>query len=287
MSANRIALGTVQFGLDYGINNPGGEIKKEEVFSILNYAGKNGIDTLDTAFAYGNAESKIGEFLDQNKNYNFKIVSKLAPKAEISEKSLDLSLQKLHQKKLYGYLAHDFGMFNRNVDLLTKFTSLKSSGSIEKIGFSLYHIADLEFLLEHKIGFDLIQIPFSIFDQRFARYFKILKEKNIEIHTRSSFLQGLVFMDPGQLPEKLKAMKGKLENLISISKTSAISIHSLCIGFCSANREIDKIVLGVTSLQDLKQNIEGSNVHFTKTLFNELLSLNETNENLILPVNWQ
>ena len=137
MISKRIVLGTVQFGLDYGINNTQGEIQKGEAFDILKFAHQNGLDTLDTAAAYGSAESKLGEFFLENKSFNFKIISKSPPKQKISETALQSSLTKLNIKELYGYLAHDFSIFNNDVKLIQKFIDLKKTGLVKKIGFSL------------------------------------------------------------------------------------------------------------------------------------------------------
>ena len=75
--SNKLILGTVQFGLNYGINNLGGKISPTEANRILHYAHKNDISILDTASAYGNSEVVIGEFLSQNENIEFDIITKL------------------------------------------------------------------------------------------------------------------------------------------------------------------------------------------------------------------
>ena len=287
MISKRIVLGTVQFGLDYGINNTQGEIQKGEAFDILKFAHQNGLDTLDTAAAYGSAESKLGEFFLENKSFNFKIISKSPSKQKISETALQSSLTKLNIKELYGYLAHDFSIFNNDVKLIQKFIDLKKTGLVKKIGFSLYYPNDLKFLLDNNINFDIIQLPYNIFDQRFNDWFKILKGKNVEIHIRSCFLQGLVFMDSEKLPKKLIELTSKLKKLHAISQDTQIPINALCIGFCLSNPSIDKLVLGIDSLEDLKMNVLNVNENIEKEILDQLYSLKETNEKLILPVNWQ
>ena len=66
---NKIILGTVQFGLPYGINNSIGQLNQEAVFEILNYSHENNISTLDTANAYGTATQVIGNFHKQYKKH--------------------------------------------------------------------------------------------------------------------------------------------------------------------------------------------------------------------------
>ncbi len=53
---SKISLGTVQFGMDYGIANVRGKVDKEEVFKIMDLASSKKIGFLDTAYSYGESE---------------------------------------------------------------------------------------------------------------------------------------------------------------------------------------------------------------------------------------
>ncbi|MBK7666190.1 MAG: aldo/keto reductase [Sphingobacteriaceae bacterium] len=282
----KIALGTVQFGLNYGINNKTGEVSKNEMSSILNFAFENGVDTLDTATAYGNSESKLGNYFKSNPGKQFNVITKFPPKVELSNAPLQESLIKLGLNSVYGYMAHDFKMFGDSISEVKKFLQLKETGSISKIGFSLYYPSELKFLLENEIEFDIVQVPFNVFDQRFAASFKSLKEKGVEVHVRSCFLQGLVFKTPESLPEKLQGIAKKLKQLIDISIQSELSIQALCINFCLSNAYVDKVVLGVDSLNNLKENIKESGKVLSGDVLEKLEALKEENEKLILPLNW-
>ena len=112
-----------------------------------------------------------------------------------SNKSFDIkeSLNRLNLKKVYGALFHVFDDFNKNKQLYEKLNNFKKDGLVEKIGFSLYFPEQLEQLINSKIDIDIIQVSYSIFDQRFVKYFKDLKMLGIEIHVRSVFLHGLYF----------------------------------------------------------------------------------------------
>ncbi len=106
MLIKKIALGTVQFGMKYGVANRFGQPSKETVFDILRLAHIEGVDTLDTAYAYGTSEEIIGEFISRfGKGFN--IISK-APDMdkEGPAKYLNESLKRLKQKKIYGYLMN-------------------------------------------------------------------------------------------------------------------------------------------------------------------------------------
>lgn len=288
MQTNKIALGTAQFGMDYGINNKRGKIPKNEVFEILNEATRSGIDTLDTAFVYGNSEVVIGEFIRERK-IEFKIVSKL-PKCDIHEakKVFASSLDQLGIEAFYGYLFHSFQHYREHPEIWNIMEQLKSKGKIEKIGFSLYYLHELDYLLQNKISMDIIQVPFSIFDQRFASYFQELKTKGVEIHVRSVFVQGLVFQNHVELDSYFAKIKEKLVNLNSLSTKHEIPIVALCLNYAVLNRFVDKIVVGVDSILNLKEIVSSLDyLADVKSIITELSSLKEDDENMILPLNWK
>ena len=283
---NKLVLGTVQFGVDYGINNNRGQIPKNEVFSILDLARKNQINLLDTAPAYGKAEKIIGQYLKRNPG-KFEIISKLPKINDYSEisKYIDQSLGNLNIDHLYAYLIHDFNTIKKMPDLVKY---LKKNNRIKKIGFSLYYPEELTYLLEHKIEFDIIQVPYSIFDQRFASYFKNLKDKNIEIHIRSVFLQGLFFKHPQKLTGNFIKISSKIKTIRNLGRRNNLSISSLCLNFAVLNNLIDKIIIGVDSLKNLEDNLKSiEDKKKVAKIYNELAFLKEDDENIILPINWK
>lgn len=286
--ANKVALGTAQFGMNYGINNLRGKIPRDEVFDILNLALESGINTLDTAYSYGESETLIGEFIAENKK-DFHIVSKL-PKCELSEVEniLNSSLLKLNIDAFYGYMIHDFQYYIKNPGIWDILENLKSNGKIDKIGISLYYPYELEYLIKNGIEMDLIQVPYSIFDQRFEQYFSKLKSSNVEIHVRSVFLQGLIFKNPDELNNHFEKIKEKIVYLNSISTILDVPIAALCINFAILNKFVDKVVVGVDSADNLHDIILSSKYHLkVNNVLNELSNFKEKDENIILPVNWK
>ncbi|HEY9206266.1 MAG TPA: aldo/keto reductase [Candidatus Methanoperedens sp.] len=284
---NKIALGTVQFGMDYGISNKRGKIPKDEVFEILNKASENGIDTLDTAYLYGESETVIGEFI---KIYNnkFKLITKSPNcKVEQIEDLFDVSLKKLNINKIYGYLIHNFQHYKKDQKIWNILEKLKTENKIQKIGFSLYYPSELEYLLKKKLEIDIIQVPYSIFDQRFEPFFKDLQNRNVEIHVRSVFLQGLVFKNPDELDSYFSKIKEKMLRLNSVSIKHNIPIGALCLDFVILNDAIDKVVVGVESIENFKENISSLNyLTDVGSILHELSLFKEDDENIILPVNW-
>jgi len=283
----KLGLGTVQFGMDYGINNTRGKVLKEEAFEILKVAWNNGIDMLDTSALYGESEYVIGQFLKEN-NVPFKIISKLPPcDADDIETRLCESLKKLDRDRLFGYLVHHFDFFRENRHIWDFLQKAKLQKKVDKLGFSLYYPQEVEYLIKENVEFDMVQVPFSVFDQRFSGALKVLREMNVEIHVRSVFLQGLVFKNALTMHGIFENFKDKLSSLHSISQDIGIPISALCLNFAVLNEYIDKVIIGIDSLSNLQENINALKYQDrVGDVYNSLLDLKEDNEKIILPFNW-
>ena len=262
----KIALGTVQFGLDYGISNKNGQIKLEDVGKILDIAFTNGIDTLDTAHAYGNAEEVLGKF----NLSRFKVVTKL-----FANDSLEDSLNKLRVSNVYAVMFHR----ENQVDDKTwsYFERLKREGLTKKIGVSAYSPAILLDVVK-KYPVDIVQVPMNMLDFRFYDVIKVLKQRNVEIHTRSAFLQGLLLMPVDALDSYFDEIKPVLEKIPEPRLRN--SLHCL-----KGIREIDRIVVGVSCVQDLREivaeyNAPSSNISVSYD------DIRISDERFINPVNW-
>jgi aryl-alcohol dehydrogenase-like predicted oxidoreductase len=284
----RLCLGTVQFGLNYGINNNRGKLSRDDITEILNFAYDNSITLLDTASAYGDSESAIGESLNRL-NKQFQIVTKYPANQRIRPIDwIDTSLQRLKADRVYGYLFHNYSLFDENQNLINDFVKIKDQGKASKIGFSLYYPSEAEYILKNNIPCDIVQIPYNIFDQRFEKIFPDLKKRRIEIHIRSVFLQGLFFINPSNIDEHFAGIKPLLHELAFISQKEQLDISGLCLGFVNSNKYIDKIIIGVDSLDNLKENI--CNYHKLSNMpinYQQFTSFSVTDENIILPFNWK
>ncbi|MFA4884237.1 MAG: aldo/keto reductase [Candidatus Margulisiibacteriota bacterium] len=284
---NKLTLGTVQFGLDYGVNNQRGKVPREEVFAILDEAAAAGVDLLDTAYGYGESETVIGEYLRFKKNY-FQLVSKL-PKCQVAEAPnyLAETLQRLGRTSLYGYIFHDFETYRFQPVIYDWLVEQKRSGKIAKIGFSLYYPKELDELLTNEVPFDLVQFPYSIFDRRFEDYLPTLKRKGIEVHVRSVFLQGLAFKNPAELDPSFNAIKDKITSLRSLASLNNISIQAICLNYAVLNDQVDQVIVGVDSPENLKELIlAAGRSSEVAGLLPELDQLKEQNEEILLPFNW-
>lgn len=288
LDMNKLALGTVQFGLDYGINNQRGKIPSEDVYAILDKAKDAGIDLLDTAYGYGESEAVIGEYL-RDKRSDFRIVSKL-PKCKAKEATnyLTETLKTLRLDSLYGYIFHDFLTYFFNPILFDWLKEQRRCGKVLKIGFSIYTVEELDELLQKKIAFDLIQLPYNIFDRRFEPFFPILKDKNIEIHARSVFLQGLVFKPLNDLQGIFAKLRNKFKKMDSLSRETNLSRLSLCLNFVRQNKFVDKIVVGVDNLDHMVEIItSASDFLKVKSIQESFSFFPEKDLNILLPFNWK
>ena len=286
----KLALGTAQFGLDYGLSNTRGKIPRDEVISILDYARKNSLAFLDTASIYGDSGAVIGEYL-KSRPGQFQVISKFASAEFVDEASIESqfrqSLETLKVNSLYGYLVHNFNNFLNLKKLWPTLEGLKQNGRVQKIGFSLYRPEELDQLLKTGLRFDILQIPFSVFDQRFKKYFAVLKERGVEIHARSVFLQGFYFLNPEELKGNLKAYRKALENLQHMAQRRGVPLHALCLGFCLLQEEIGRVIIGVAGLGDLQKNFSViENIGRVKDVFSTLETLKIDDENLLLPYKW-
>ena len=287
---SKIALGTAQFGLDYGINNTSGEISQNQVNKILDYAIQNDIDILDTAYNYGKSEEKIGKYLKFSNNLQkLKIISKLPGNgANEPINYFDQSLQRLNQKRLYGYMVHGFDSIIANPSLYNFFVDLKKSGRVQKIGISLYYPKEIDWILDKKMGFDFFQMPYNIFDHRFEPYFLKLKKLGKHVYIRSVFLQGLVFKNPNTLDKQFDKIRNKLIKLRKLADELSTSVQAFCLHFALMNKNISKIIIGIDNIDNLKDiiNISKQKIGLSDSLTN-LSYLSEKDENIILPFNWK
>lgn len=272
---HKIGLGTVQFGLSYGIANKTGQTKLDEVTKILDLAKEYQINVLDTASAYGNAE----EILGNNDLDSFLVISKfMPPKDEKINVQLEESLKLLGLDQLYGYLAHRPISLLENPEQWEELLCFKDQGKVLKIGFSLNDPDEMEKLLDRGFLPDIVQVPFNYFDNRFENLLVILKSKGCEVHTRSTFLQGLFFMQPSELSPIFNEIKADLCELQLMKEHLSVSL----LNFVLQKEFIDKVIIGVESSKQLHQNIEG--LHNAK----ELPNLERTvSSQIINPSQWK
>lgn len=282
----RFCLGTVQFGMEYGISNKLGQSSIDEVKRILLTAKEKGITHIDTASLYGNSEEILGKTLMTG--HSFKIITKTPKftnntifKNRLLRETFYESLKKINQTFLYGLLLHDSDeLFFDNAELvINEMISLKKRGLVEKIGVSVYNSAQIDKALEYPI--DLIQLPLNVLDQRLLTkgYLKILKERHIEVYARSIFLQGLLLMEPTDLPKHFLPVINKLVLFRSDMMARGFSSLQGALGFINSIEEVDFAVVGVNNASQLEEIVLQSKmslpiIDYSKYAYDEEIILN-------------
>jgi len=271
--SEKLGLGTVQFGLPYGISNNAGQTSLDEVGKILETAKAYKVEVLDSASAYGNSENVLG----QNDLSSFKMISKfMPPQDESISIQLENSLKILGLNSLYGYLAHRPGEILKDSGQWKELQKFKDTGKVQKIGFSLNEPEELVQLLDKNFLPDLVQVPFNYFDRRFETAVKELKNKGCEIHTRSAFLQGLFFMDPQKLDDFFNEVKPIIINL-----QDEKPLNGALLKFVLEKSYIDKVIIGVENERQLAQNIESIEIASSLPKLE-----NKISDNILIPSKW-
>ena len=242
--------------IDYGIGNIEGRTNSKEVSKILNVAYIEGIRFLDTAQAYGDSEKVIGR-LHENR---FRIITKINPNEKESRSAEALvqhSLEKLNLNSIYGLLFHSAISAFDNPKIVSELKDLQKRGIIQKVGFSVYTPNELDQLISRYGIPDIIQIPYNHLDQRFEKLAIDLHKEGVEIHTRSTFLQGLFFVDPEELPEFFEPIFPYLNRLRN-SCFDSTQLAQALLNFSLSKDFIDYVVIGVNNDSQLIENINAS-----------------------------
>ena len=283
---SKIVLGTVQFGLKYGINNQFGVPNDNEITSIFNEAYKSGISILDSASSYGDAEIKISKL----SKVSFEIISKF-PQISSEDVFFDILFNSLNNLKidyLHGFLAHNANSIIENPSIWKYLEKAKNKKYVKKIGYSLYTIEQLEKLLELNFYPDIVQLPYSLLDRKFEQYFSFLREKSVEIHVRSVFLQGLYFRQTNNLPANLVKLTKPLNQIDELCEKYKLNKAALALNFAVQNKSIDKVVIGVDKLVQFKENMDMVNIwNYNDNIFDEIKSIIVENPELLNPNNWK
>jgi len=288
--SSKLILGTVQFGLKYGINNTIGKPKKNEVLNLLKVAYSSGIRVLDTAEAYGNAHQLIGDYHNKQEKFKFKIISKFPYDIKhnlIKSKVLEY-LDIMYVKTLDVIMFHSFDSFQSNYNSLNTLNELKSDGLINNIGVSVYTNTQLESLLNEDL-ITVVQLPFNVLDNFSVRGDLInkLKEKGKIIHTRSAFLQGLFFKKITDNLSIVQALKSHLKTLNKIAKKQGCSMEELALSYCIKQNNIDNVIIGVDSISQLNANIKAAAYEVNEEALKYVNNITVENLDFLNPSLWK
>ena len=259
----KLALGTAQFGMPYGITNRTGQLSQSQGAEVLASAYAQGISVLDTAMAYGDAEARLGQTGVQH----FQVVTKLPhiplvlPAAMTdagawAKVQFAASLKRLGLPCVYGLLLHRPGdlLGEHGKALLRTMQELQDKGLVEKLGVSVYSPTELEPLLK-LARWDMVQAPLNLIDRRLhtTGWLHRLKDSGVEVHTRSAFLQGLLLTHASALPPQFSEWIGLWRAWDEWQLDTGCSALEACLAFPQSFPEVDKVVVGVSGLDDFRQ----------------------------------
>jgi aryl-alcohol dehydrogenase-like predicted oxidoreductase len=279
----KLVIGTAQFGMNYGISNKTGMVTPTEAKKILSYSYDKGIRTLDTAKDYGESESTLGMLGVSEFNVISKFILKNNTKLNLL---LDDSLNKLRIDRLYGYLAHRPQQVFKNPDLWEKLTIFKKEKKILNIGFSINEISEAKKIIELNMKPDLVQLPFNLFDNRFQRYIDHFQKCGTMVYSRSTFLQGMFFIEPNNLKGKIKCFGIPLKILKSISSSEGIEIADLALNYSMKKNEIEKVLIGIENFDQFKKNVDSLDRKIPENIYDSLKKIQIKDESLLNPSNW-
>jgi aryl-alcohol dehydrogenase-like predicted oxidoreductase len=284
----RLALGTAQFGLAYGIANQSGQVSRANAAKMLQLARDFYIDTLDTAIAYGESESCLGIVGVEGFNVVTKIPSIPKNCENIDKwikKQLFESMNRLCVKSVYGLLLHRPSQLLSSCgdQIFSTLEELKKNGFVEKIGVSIYSPSELDLLTE-RYHLDIVQAPFNLIDRRLftSGWLGLLKHKGIEIHTRSAFLQGLLLMSRSEVTTRFSPWESLWCIWHDWLERHNFTAVNACLAFVLGFSEVNRVVVGADSYEQLTQIITSSSIAKMDT-FPDISSIDEK---LINPSNW-
>lgn len=286
----KLALGTAQFGMEYGIANKNGKVSLDEANAIITLGRLAGIDTLDTAMAYGDSEESLGKLSTED----FHVITKLPSFGSTSKNLQEMvrdqvvnSLAKLKQVKLSGLLLHrpDELLSDVGAEIWLALNAVKEEGLVELIGYSIYSPDELDCIYSNYQP-DIVQAPYSIIDRRLCSsgWMDQLHSDGVEIHVRSIFLQGLLLMEAASRPtnfDEWSHLWSSWENWLDNSNLSKLEG---ALQFVLSNPKITKIVVGVDSTVQLEEIIRATESGVTAVPPPELYS---DCVRLINPANWR
>ena len=282
---SKLAIGTAQFGMDYGISNRLGKVKKKEVFKILKLFYADGNNVLDTARLYGNSEEVIGEYIRMFPENKWSIITKvnsepLRLKDQIKEsyKKLSIRPNTVLSHSVTDYLKPNY---------YSQLNDLKGIGLTKKIGVSIYENDDLLKVLDYKKP-DVVQLPLNILDTRLFKNGALDKLNNmgVEIHVRSVFLQGLFFLSDSKLKKYFPDAFVVLQKIKELCKLENISISQLSLLWILSLKQIKKVIIGIENVNQYLYHKETASKKINNSIFKKAISHNFNNQNVLNPSLW-
>ena len=256
---DKLTIGTVNFGMPYGVVPGAGQVPEEEVTAILASALEKNIDRFDTAIGYGTAEDVVGRVLGKAKAREAKVVTKILP---LSGETLDEAAateiveQICQARDRLGVQQLDAVLVHRTEDLIGSqgralwdiLQRARDDGLVRKIGVSVYDASDIDAVLD-RFNPGVVQLPVSLADQRLigSGHLQKLAEKGVEVHARSVFLQGVLLAGSHAVDALFGRAVAEIEALDAVARAKGVSRLALCLSFVAQLPQVSRVVVGVNS----------------------------------------
>lgn len=286
---SKLILGTVQMGLNYGVNNKSGKISFTDSCAILSKAFESGIVLLDTAEVYGNAHKVIGDFHKLNPKFIFKVITKIPQSTDYNNVAqlIKKYCNELHVDSLEVLMFHSFDSYKNCKGDLSILELLKEKAVINHIGVSVYTNEQIEeLLIDDRIT--VVQLPYNLLDNKTVRgdLLHQLKGKGKIVHTRSAFLQGMFFKNSLEKNRIYEELSNDIEFVNYIAKEENTTITNLALSYCLSQSDVDNVLVGVDSVMQLEENLKAIHYVISKEAIAKINSIKVKNTDLLNPSLW-
>ncbi len=303
LKVSTLALGTVELGLDYGIEAPGrfGQPSQEAAVRLVHAALDAGINFLDTARSYGDSERVLGLALSGRRDQVI-LATKVDPRPpagavwsdakmrRVIRDALETSLRLLCTDYVDLWMVHsvDAALLARRELLADAFEDARKRGQIGWTGASFYGEALPEEALAYDL-FDVMQVTYSVLDQRLdARVLPLAAAKSVGIVARSVLLKGALTARAEHLPDRLDPLRIQSRRFRTLLRESDEEVTPAqgAIAFALAQPRVDTVLVGAHSTDELEEDLAALDVTFSTATLERLSALALDDESLLDPSTW-
>jgi 1-deoxyxylulose-5-phosphate synthase len=303
LRVSALALGTVELGLDYGIAVPGefGRPPIEEAIRLVHAAIDGGITLIDTARAYGESESVLGQAL-QGRREQVVLATKVRTQLgdgttpsgdelrQLMERSLETSLRLLDADYVDIWQIHNVDeALLAQIDVVAEvFAAARQAGKVRAVGGSTYGV-ELPLLALQTDLFDMLQVTYSVLDQRLVdQVLPAAAARDVGIVVRSILLKGALTARGDHLPEHLAELRERsrqFRKLVAEARLGASAVQA-AIAFGLAQPQIDSVLVGLRSLEELHEALGATGIRLPSDLLEALRALRLDDADLLNPSTW-
>ncbi|TSC74950.1 MAG: oxidoreductase, aryl-alcohol dehydrogenase-like [Parcubacteria group bacterium Gr01-1014_44] len=303
LKVSRVGLGTAEIGFAYGIGKrflP----SEEEAIRLLKMAVDLEITYFDTAYFYGLAEERIGKS-GIMKSSDVVVATKCGkfleegedPRGAELEKRLrehvEASLERLGVDCLPLLMLHGGSKEQlERGELVEIFKKFQREGKARFIGISTRGEENTLAAIQSG-AFDVIQVAYSILDQRMAKHvLPLAMEKNIGVINRSVFLKGALTPLGEKLPDKLLPLKLHSKMADGVAQYLKVDLPALALRFSLSNEAISISLVGTNSWWNLSKSVMAveagllSNGLLPNEIISELKELAIDDPSQVDPIRW-